>query len=130
MASLSPASWKGTFVSDDKLSQRGAYGVTPGKRLHSEFGADLKLVARLDPLPYLSIYSRLDFFSNYLSKPQNIDVHWDTILTAKINKWFSANLTLNMIYDDNVRFVWEPGGRPIPQLQFKEVLGLGFMASF
>jgi hypothetical protein len=130
MASLSPASWRGTFVRDSKLSARGAYGVTPGKRLHSEFGANLKMVARFEPLPNLSVYSRLDLFSNYLHKPQNIDVHWDTILTMAVNKWFSASLTLNMIYDDDVRFVWEPGGRPVPQLQFKEVLGLGFMANF
>ena len=130
IATFSPATWRGTFVRDKKLSDRGAYGVKAGKKLHSEFGADLKLVARFDPLPNVSVYSRLDLFSNYLHKPQNIDVHWDTIVTAKINKWFSASLTLNMIYDDDVRFVWEQGGRAIPALQVKEVLGLGFMATF
>ena len=130
VATFSPASWRGTFVQDKKLSQRGAYGVKPGKRLHSEFGANLKLVARFNPLPNVSVYSRLDLFSNYLDKPQNVDVHWDTIVTMNINKWLSANLTVNMIYDDNVRFVWEQGGKAVPALQLKEVLGLGFMASF
>jgi hypothetical protein len=130
MAFLSPATWKGVFVCDDYLSAMGAYGVKPGKKLRSEFGADLKLVARFNPLPNVSVYSRLDLYSNYLRKPQNIDVTWDTIITAAINKWLSASLTLNMIYDDNVRFVWEPGGKPVPKIQIKEVLGLGFLASF
>jgi hypothetical protein len=130
MAFLSPATWRGTFVCDDYLSALGAYGVKPGKRLHSEFGADLKLVARLNPLPGMSVYSRLDLYSNYLHKPQNIDVTWDTIVTMAFNKWLSASLTLNMIYDDDVRFVWKPGGRPVPKIQFKEVLGLGFLAAF
>jgi hypothetical protein len=130
IATLSPASWRGTFVCDDYLSQMGAYGVTPGKRLHSEFGADLKLVARFDPLPNVSVYSRLDLYSNYLHKPQNIDVNWNTIITAKINRWLSANLMLDLIYDDDTRLVWKPGGKPSPRIQFKEVLGLGFMAAF
>jgi hypothetical protein len=130
IASFSPATWRGTFVMDDYLSQMGAYGVTPGKRLRNEFGADLKLVARTTLWNFLSVYSRLDLFSNYLHKPQNIVVHWDTILSAQINKWLSANLTFNLIYDDNVRFVWEPGGKPVPKVQLKELFGLGFMTSF
>jgi hypothetical protein len=130
MASLSPATWRGTFVMDDYLSLMGAYGVTPGKRLRNEFGADLKLVARTTLWNWLGVYSRLDLFSNYLHKPQNIVVHWDTIFSAQLNRWLSANLTLNMIYDDNIRFVWEPGGKAVPKLQFKEMFGLGFIAAF
>jgi hypothetical protein len=130
MASLSPASWRGTFVCDDYLSQEGKYGVKPGKHLYSEFGANLKMVARFNLWNNLSVYSRLDLYSNYLHKPQNIDVHWDTILTLAINKWLSANMILNLIYDDDARFVWKEGGTPTPRVQFKEVLGLGFMTMF
>ena len=38
---LSPASWRGTFVLNDRLSDEGAYGVDPGKHLLSAFGAIL-----------------------------------------------------------------------------------------
>ncbi len=130
IAMLSPASWRGTFVCDDILSSHGAYGVTPGKKLYSEFGADLKLIARFDPMQNVSVYSRLEFYSNYLDKPQNIDIHWDTQVTLKVNKWLSANLSFSMVYDDNVRFIDKPGSKPVPKLQFKEVFGLGFMATF
>ena len=47
----------------------------------------------------------------------------------KINKWFSASLNLNLIYDDDIRFE-QPDGRTGARLQFKEVLGVGFQATF
>ncbi len=127
---FSPASWSGTFVLDDDLSALGAYGVKPGKHLLSEFGADLKLIARFDPMENVSVYSRLEFYSNYLEKPQNIDIHWDTFVTMKINQWLSANLNFSMVYDDNVKFVKKPGAKPVAKIQFKEVFGLGFMVAF
>ncbi len=128
-ATFSPATWRGTFVTNDELSEQGAFGVTPGKHLFSEFGGDLKLEAQYEFLPNMTVYSRLEFFSNYLKKPQNIDVRWDTQLTMKINKWFSAGLNLNLIYDDDVKFT-RADGTKVARLQFKEVLGVGFMAAF
>lgn len=77
----------------------------------------------------MMVYSRLGLFSDYLHKPQNIDVKWDTQLTMKINKWFAANLNLNMIYDDDVMILQKDGHKG-PRLQVKEVLGVGFRATF
>ncbi len=128
-ATFAPATWRGTFVTDDILSEQGAFGVTPGKHLLSEFGGDLKLEAQYEFLPNMTVYSRLELFSNYLEKPQNIDVRWDTQLTMKVNKWFSASLNLNLIYDDDVKFARQDGTK-VARLQFKEVLGVGFMAAF
>lgn len=128
-ATLTPATWRGTFVCSSRLSDEGAFGVDPGKRLLSEFGANLKLEANYEFLPNMTVYTRLDLFSDYLHDPQNVDVRWDIQLTMKINKWFSANLNLNMIYDDDVKFR-QSDGRMSPRLQFKEVLGVGFQANF
>lgn len=128
-ATLSPATWRGTFVMSDYLSDKGAFGVTPGKHLLSEFGGNLKLEATYEFLPNMTVYSRLELFSNYLDKPKNVDVRWDTQLTMKINKWFSASLNLNMIYDDDTKFEREDGTK-VARLQFKEVLGVGFMVTF
>jgi hypothetical protein len=128
-ATFAPATWRGTFVMNDSLSTRGAFGVDPGKHLWSEFGGDLKLEARYSFLPNMSVYSRLELFSNYLENPQNIDVTWDTQVVMKINKWFSATLDLNLIYDDNIRFVRSDGTQG-PRLQFKEVLGVGLQVAF
>lgn len=126
---FTPATWRGTFVCSSRLSGEGAYGVDPGKRLRSEFGANLKLEFNYEFLPNMTVYSRFDFYSNYLDKPQNVDVSWDLQLNMKINKWFAANLSMNMIYDDDTRFL-QPDGRMSPRVQFKEVLGIGFQAAF
>ena len=128
-ATLSPATWRGTFVMSDFLSDQGAFGVDPGKHLLSEFGANLKLEANYEFLPNMTVYSRLELFSNYLEKPQNVDVRWDTQVAMKINKWFSASLNLNLIYDDDAKFKTDDG-RDVAKLQFKEVLGVGFQVTF
>ena len=127
-AVLAPASWRGTFVLSDILSDRGAYGVEPGKHLLSEFGASLKLEANYDIMKNMNIYSRLDLFSNYLEKPQNVDVNWEVQLTMTINKWFSANLTTNLVYDDNI--IIPIDGRDTKRVQFREVLGVGLQYNF
>ena len=127
-AVLAPASWRGTFVLSDILSDRGAYGVEPGKHLLSEFGASLKLEANYDIMKNMNIYSRLDLFSNYLEKPQNVDVNWEVQLTMTINKWFSANLTTNLVYDDNITILVD--GQKTKRIQFREVLGVGLQYNF
>lgn len=126
---LSPATWRGTFVLSDYLSDLGAFGVDPGKHLLSEFGANARFEARYEFLPNMTVQSRLDLFSNYLDKPQNVDVRWDTQIAMQINKWFSANLNLSMIYDDDIK-ITDRNGRTGSRVQFKEVLGIGLQAHF
>lgn len=128
-ATLSPATWRGTFVSSKILSNQGDFGVTPGKHLFSEFGANLRMEATYEFLKNMTIYSRLDLFSNYLKDPQNVDVDWNVQLNMTINKWFSANISTNMIYDDNIKITQKDGSKG-PRLQFKEVLGIGFLVNF
>ncbi|MDL2230686.1 DUF3078 domain-containing protein [Alistipes sp. OttesenSCG-928-L06] len=128
-ATFSPATWRGTFVMSDSLSNQGAFGVDPGKHLLSEFGGNVKLEANYEFLPNMTVYSRLELFSNYLDKPKNVDVRWDTQVAMKINKWFSASLNLNLIYDDDTKFPTDDG-RQVAKLQLKEVLGVGLQVTF
>lgn len=136
-AYLSPASWRGTFVLDDKLFEdadgnmvRSPYGVSPGKHILNEFGANVRLELNKDIMPNLHLYSRLDLYSNYLHKPQNVDVRWYVLVTAKINKWISANLSLDMLYDDDIKFARADGTMGHSRLQIKEVLGIGLQVKF
>lgn len=126
---FTPATWRGTFVTSSRLSTEGAYGVDPGKRLLSEFGGNLKLEFNYEFLPNMTLYSRVDFYSNYLDKPQNVDVRWDTQINMKINRWFAANLNLNLIYDDDTKIL-QKDGRQGARIQFKEALGIGLQAAF
>ncbi len=128
-ATFTPFTWRGTFVCSSRLSNEGAFGVKKGKNLLSEFGGNLKLEFNYEFLPNMNVYSRLDFYSDYLHDPQNIDIRWDIQLNMKINKWFAANLNMNMIYDNDI-LIADKNGHKAPRFQFKEVLGVGFQVSF
>lgn len=126
---LSPASWRGTFVLNDRLSAEGAYGVDPGKHLLSGFGANLKGEVRYEFMKNMTVYSRLDLYSDYLDKPQNVDVNWEVQINMAINKWFSTTLTTNLVYDDDVKIAQKDGTKG-PRVQFKEILGVGLQFNF
>jgi hypothetical protein len=142
---ISPATWRGTWVLDDELfldrsgQKLNPYGVKFYKkdgvtfnrqRMRNEFGANVRAELNYDITADLNLYSRLDLFSNYLEKPQNIDVRWDIVFTAKVNSWLSANLTVNMLYDDDIHSMDTNGNDMGPKFQVKEVLGIGLQASF
>lgn len=128
-ATLSPATWRGTFVSSNILSDQGQFGVTPGKHFRSEFGANLQAEARYEFMKNMTISTRLSFYSNYLKDPQNIDINWDVQLNMAINKWFSCNIATNMIYDNDTKILQKDGSKG-PRVQFKETLGVGFQFTF
>lgn len=128
-ATFSAISYRGTFVCSDQLSAEGAFGVKPGKHLFSEMGGNLKLEVNYEFLKNMSVYSRADFFSNYQEDPQHVDVRWDVMINMKVNKWFSANIATNMIYDNDTKIAQKDGTKG-PRLQFKETLGIGFQVNF
>ncbi|MBL4703541.1 MAG: DUF3078 domain-containing protein, partial [Flavobacteriales bacterium] len=144
---ISPVSaGKITFVNDQALANAGAFGVEPGERMRAEFGGFLKLLYKKDNLSKdkesalhdISFQTQLDLFSNYLNNPENIDVNWSILIGLKVNKYISATITSNVIYDHDVKFTIEEkdaNGNVIsthlgPRLQFKESLGIGLSYKF
>ena len=128
-ATFSAISWRGTFVSSKILSDEGSFGVDPGEHLFSEMGGNLKVEVKYEFLKNMTIYSRVDLFSNYLEDPQNVDVRWDVQLNMTVNKWFSANISTNLIYNNDTKIVQKDGSKG-PRLQFKESLGVGYQITF
>lgn len=128
-ATFTPAAWRGTFVTSDELSDAGQFGVDPGKHHRTEFGANLLIEARYEFLKNMTIGTKAAFYSNYLDKPQNIDVNWDVQLSMQINKWFATTVTTSMIYDDDTKIL-QNDGRKIAKLQFKEALAVGVQFVF
>jgi hypothetical protein len=58
----------------------------------------------------ITVTSRLELFSNYADKPQNFDVNSDTRINMQVNRYISANLLLQMMYDESTRVnVFEEG---------------------
>lgn len=133
---LSPIASKITIVNDQVLANAGAFGVekaqlnssgevvVAGKRVRSEVGSYFRLRFQKEIFKNIEMKTRLELFSNYLNNPQNIDVNLENIFTFKVNKWFSASLQWNLLYDDDIDVRDSKGGFG-PRTQFKSVLGLG-----
>lgn len=146
-ALFAPLSGKVTFVTDQVLADQGAFGVeaavldalgnvvTPGKNVRGEFGGYFKLAFNYDVFKNINFSTKLDLFSNYLVKPQNIDVNWETLLTMKVNKFFSANFGTLLIYDDDIKIGIDSNSDGVidykaPRTQFKQLFGFGFSYKF
>lgn len=127
---FTPVSAKFTFVADDSLSNAGAFGVEPGQRVRSEFGATFKGEYKVTVMPNVDLSTSLSLFSNYFNNPQNIDVNWDVILNMKINDYLSANFSTNMIYDHDILIPVDEQGNSGRRIQLKQVLGVGFSYMF
>ena len=127
---ISPATGKFTVVADDSLSMAGAFGVDPGKKFRSEFGAMLKFNAKTEVVKNVTAQTKLDLFSNYFHNPQNIDIDWSVLINMKINEFLSANLITQLIYDDDVKILDPDTGKSAPRVQFMEMFGLGLSAKF
>jgi hypothetical protein len=138
---IAPISYKTTFVLDTANIDQTIHGIAAGQRARREFGTQLVVNNEFSPMNGLDITNRARFFSNYLNKPQNIDVDWEVIVSQRINWFFTVRLNLHLIYDDDVKFtvldendepVLNPDGsqRKAPKIQLKEFLGLTLSFKF
>ena len=62
----------------------------------------------------------LNMYSNFLENPQNVDFDYTINVVMSVNKYFSTNLALQSIYDDNA----------FQGLQIRQMVGLGVNYSF
>lgn len=142
-AFISPFTAKYTFVTDQVLSDAGAFGVTPGEKTKSEIGGYIRAIYTRNDfanelLKNVSLTTKIDLFSNYADNPQNVDVSWETLITLKVNKYISANFNTHLLYDDNIKVPFdidsdgttEAGEVVGSRVQFKEIFGVGFSYKF
>lgn len=81
----------------------------------------------------LSYNSQLELFSNYVNNPQNVDVFWTFNTKMVIYKYISADLQLELKYDDDQKIITktETGDETHgARIQLKNYLGLGFYYKF
>ncbi len=147
-----PLTLKTTIVNDQTLADAGAYGVdkaiydeagmllTHGKLFRNEIGGYVRVIYsrnnfKAEWLKNVAFTTKIDFFSNYIEKPENIDVSWETLLAFKVNKYLSVNINTHLIYDDDINIAVDTNNDGImdrsgPRVQFKEILGVGFAYKF
>jgi hypothetical protein len=142
-AFIAPLTAKVTIVNDKKLSDAGAFGVKPGEKTLGEVGGYLRAIYskndfKSEFLKNVSFTTKIDLFSNYTEKPQNIVVSWETLIAMKVNKYISVNFNTHLMYDDKIKTPFDVNGDGKitagetrgAKIQFKEILGVGFSYNF
>lgn len=143
---ISPITMKMTIVNDQNLADAGAYGVdaaeyddagtliSAGKTTRSEYGGYLRALFKKDVMKNINLQSKLELFSNY-EAADYIDVNWEVLIAMKVNKYISATISTQLIYDHDVDIAIDNNDDGIidavgPRTQFKEVIGVGISYKF
>ncbi|RUT70756.1 DUF3078 domain-containing protein [Flavobacterium cupreum] len=99
----------------------GAYfGVDANKTIRYELGFYASVYYKLAIMTNVTAENSLNLYSNYLEDPKNVDINYSLNIVMKVNKFLSANLAFQAIYDDNA----------FQGFQTREVFGLGVNFGF
>ncbi|CAM1351448.1 DUF3078 domain-containing protein [Tenacibaculum crassostreae] len=98
----------------------GYFGVKANETTRYELGAAVNAYYKFNLMENVSVENILNLYSNYLEEAQNVDIDYTVNVIMKINKYLSANLALQAIYDDNA----------FEGFQTREVFGLGINYGF
>jgi len=147
---FSPFSYKGTFVTDPayynnsydpaKVDQT-QYGIAKNRKSLNEPGVSFMISNEFKPMETLTVVNRLQLFTNYIHNPQNVDVDWEMIATAKLNWFTDVRFNTHLVFDDDTKTSkLDNKGKPIPgpdglekktaRIQFKEMLGFSLFFRF
>lgn len=122
---LSPLTQRYVIVTDKRLGK--FYGLDSGSRFKNEAGAFFSANFFKKLNANITVKSKLDLFSNYKNNPQNIDVFFSNVFTAKVSKFINVSVNLDIIYDDDTQNV-NPEKGPAPQIL--QLMGIGFAYKF
>lgn len=112
---VSPITSRLILKTDNDFYTVDKFGVPPYSRSYTELGsfATAKYTKKISPWAFYT--GRLDLFSNYKRNPENVDLFFTNLVTMKFNKWLATNISVDMVYDDDV----------LQKTQLKEILGIG-----
>lgn len=107
-AFYSPVAGQILLIADKDIANLGIHGtelkdgsLTEFKQNKFSLGSMLKLAYSQQLFTRLNLNSELSLFSDYLDKPQNIDVIWTNGLGLEVFKGFNLLLKVDAYYDDN-----------------------------
>ncbi|NVK08420.1 MAG: DUF3078 domain-containing protein [Tenacibaculum sp.] len=117
---IAPATSKLIYVHKHLTDLGPAFGVKQNETTRYELGAAVNAYYKLDVMKNVSVENILNLYSNYLEDFQNVDIDYTVNVVMKVNKYLSANLSMQAIYDDNA----------FRGFQTREVFGLGINYGF
>lgn len=111
----SPVTVRWVLKQDPYFFHKSRFGVDSACRSNTELGAFVTAKYRATFTKWATYSGRVDLFSNYKRDPQNVDVLMNNLLTMKFTKIFATSLSVDLVYDDDVK----------KRLQLKEIVGVG-----
>ena len=117
---FAPATSKLIIVHDHFTELGSSFGVEQGETMRYELGAAINGYYKFNIMENVSVENILNFYSNYLEDPQNVDIDYQLNIVMKINKFLSTNFAFQTIYDDNA----------FRGFQTKQIIGLGVNYGF
>jgi hypothetical protein len=118
---LAPLTSKFTFVDAAfTLPDKTYFGVEQGKSMRYELGFYASGYYKTDIMTNVMIENTLNLYSNYLDKPEEVDLDYTMTLIMRVNKYLSTNLVFQAISDKNAS----------SRFQIREVFGLGINFGF
>ncbi len=112
---ISPITTRFVTKTDNDFYIMDKFGVTANRRSNTELGAFATAKYSKKFSSWVLYTGRLDLFSNYRRTPENVDLFFTNLVTMKFNKWLATNVSVDMVYDDDV----------LKKTQLKEILGVG-----
>jgi len=134
---LSPISSKFTIMRDRKRYDPTKYGLEKDQNVKKELGAYVKSIYKYELNEDINLENKINLFTNYLDKPQNVDIDWELTVNMKITDLITTTINTHIIYDDDINFpVYkkingeEVVVNEVPKIQFKELLSVGVSYKF
>ena len=93
------------------------FGIPRGQNSRFELGASISAFYKFELVENVTLEQRVNLYSDYLYKADNIDVDYTLSVFMKINDYLSTTLIVQALYDDNA----------IKKIQLREVFGLAFV---
>jgi hypothetical protein len=125
---MSPVAAKFIIVANDEIAALNLHGNN-FKNVDAQLGALVVASYKHQVHENVALGSTLKLYKDYLRGPaQNIDVDWQTTIGLKVTKFISANVFMHMIWDYDADTSPEDGVQR--NLQFKDVIGVGFAYNF
>lgn len=127
---ISPLTAREVIVNNDSLASVGAFGVDSGKHSRFQLGSFASINYKTNISKTATYVGKLDLFSDYLRHPQDVTLYMTNILAVKVTRLISMNLSVTLIYDNDIKSVKSDGSVGGPALQLQEIIGIGLAYQF
>ena len=123
---ISPIGVRLTVVKDSSLTNRseGAYGIYGDNKTLWQVGGSVNAIFKKDIMQNINLMSKLDIFTNFSERPDNIIVGWENNIMMKVNKYIAVNFSSTLIYDEKA-IVSDTESKFSDIIQFRETFGIG-----